>query len=191
MHITAKFLRVFVVVAALLSGSIAFADSATPRVRVHTNMGVMVFELDAQRAPFTVRNFLQYVRDKHYDGTIFHRVIPGFVAQAGGYNAKNEEKPTRPPVANESGNGLSNRRGTLGLARTGDPHSGSAQFYINLADNLALDPNPARWGYAVFGRVVEGMEVAQKISEAPTGVSGPFTDAPIKQVVIEKVEVLE
>jgi cyclophilin family peptidyl-prolyl cis-trans isomerase len=191
MHIQSALSRIFLICAALLSGSIAFADSATPRVRVQTNMGVMVFELDAQRAPLTVRNFIQYVKDKHYDGTIFHRVIPGFVAQAGGYNSKNEEKPTRPPVANESGNGLSNRRGTLGLARTGDPHSGSAQFYINLADNLALDPNPARWGYAVFGRVVEGMEVAQKISEAPTGVSGPFTDAPIKQVVIEKVEVLE
>jgi peptidyl-prolyl cis-trans isomerase A (cyclophilin A) len=169
----------------------AFADASKPHVRVQTNMGVMVFELDASRAPITVAGILAYVKQGHYDGTIFHRVVPGFVIQGGGYDVKNTEKPTLPPLNNESGNGLSNRRGTLGLARTGDPHSGSAQFYINIADNLALDPQPGRWGYAVFGQIIEGMDVAQKISETPTGVSGPFEDAPMKQVVIEKMEVVE
>jgi len=138
-----------------------------------------------------VKNFLQYVRDKHFDGTIFHRVIPSFVIQGGGYTDKYIEKPTRGPIPNESGNGLSNRRGTVGLARTGDPHSGTSQFYINLGENVALDPQPGRWGYAVFGRVVEGMDVAQKISEVSTGVSGQFQDAPIKQVIIEKAEIVE
>lgn len=169
----------------------AFADASKPHVRVQTNMGVMLFELDASRAPLTVAGILAYVKKGHYDGTIFHRVVPGFVIQGGGYDVKNIEKPTLPPLHNEAGNGLSNRRGTLGLARTGDPHSGSAQFYINIADNLALDPQPGRWGYAVFGHLIEGMDVAQKISETPTGVSGPFEDAPMKQVVIEKMEVVE
>lgn len=166
------------------------ADSPTPRVRIQTNMGAIVVELDAQRAPLTVRSFLAYARDGHYQGTIFHRVIPGFVVQGGGYTDKNVEKPTRPPIPNESGNGLSNRRGTVGLARTGDPHTGTSQFYINLADNIALDPQPSRWGYAVFGRVVEGLEVALKIADSPTGVSGQFEDIPSKPIVIEKVEIL-
>lgn len=168
----------------------ASADAATTRVRMQTNMGAVILELDGDRAPFTVANILAYVKAGHYNGTIFHRVIPGFVAQGGGYTTANVEKPTRAPVVNESGNGLSNRRGTLGLARTGDPHSGTAQFYINVADNVALDPQPGRWGYAVFGHVLEGMEVVQKISETPTGVSGPFEDAPIKQVIIEKMEIV-
>jgi peptidyl-prolyl cis-trans isomerase A (cyclophilin A) len=167
------------------------AETATPQVRLKTNMGMIVLELDAQRAPLTVKNFLQYARDKHFDGTIFHRVIPGFVIQGGGYTDKSIEKPARAPVPNESGNGLSNRRGTVGLARTGDPHSGTSQFYINLGENVALDPQPGRWGYTVFGRVIEGMEVAQKISETPTGVTGAFEDAPVKQVVIEKAEIVE
>jgi cyclophilin family peptidyl-prolyl cis-trans isomerase len=169
----------------------AGADSSTPQVRVQTNLGVMVLELDAFRAPLTVKNFLQYVKDKHFDSTIVHRVIPEFVIQGGGYTDKNIEKPTRAPIPNESGNGLSNRRGTVGLARTGDPHSGTSQFYINLADNVQLDPQPSRWGYTVFGRVIEGMEVAQAISEAPTGASGELQDAPLKQVIIQKVEVVE
>jgi cyclophilin family peptidyl-prolyl cis-trans isomerase len=171
--------------------SATLADTATPHVRMQTNVGVIVFELDSARAPLTTASFLAYVRAGHYNGTIFHRVVPGFVIQGGGYTPKNEEKPTVAPVVNESGNGLSNRRGTLALARTGNPHSGTSQFYINMADNMALDPQPGRWGYAVFGRVIEGMEIAQKISETPTGVSGAFEDAPIKQVVIEKMEIVE
>ncbi len=169
----------------------ALADPSTPQVRLQTNMGVIVLELDAARAPLTVKNFLQYVKDKHYDATIIHRVIPEFVIQGGGYTAKNAEKPTREPIPNESGNGLSNRRGTVGLARLGDPHTGTSQFYINLNNNIQLDPQPSRWGYTVFGRVIEGMDVAQKISEVPTGASGQLEDAPVKQVVIEKAEVVE
>jgi cyclophilin family peptidyl-prolyl cis-trans isomerase len=175
---------------ALIANAAAFADSAK-HVRVQTTMGVLVIELDSARAPLTVANFLAYVKAGHYNGTIFHRVVPGFVIQGGGYTDKNVEKPTAAPVVNESGNGLSNRRGTVALARTGDPHSGTSQFYINMADNLALDPQPARWGYAVFGRVIEGMDVVQKISESPTGVSGSLEDAPIKQVIIEKVEIVD
>jgi cyclophilin family peptidyl-prolyl cis-trans isomerase len=169
----------------------ASADAAKPHVRMQTSMGTIVFELDTARAPLTVASFLAYVKAGHYNGTIFHRVVPGFVIQGGGYTVKNEEKPTAAPVVNESGNGLSNRHGTLALARTGDPHSGTSQFYINVADNVALDPQPSRWGYAVFGRVIQGMDIAQKISETPTGVSGPFEDAPIKQVLIEKMEIVE
>ena len=180
----------FFVVACSLS-TVTYADSATPHVRMQTTMGVIVFELDSARAPLTAATFLAYVKAGHYNGTLFHRVVPGFVIQGGGYTEKNEEKPTAAPVVNESGNGLSNRRGTLALARTGDPHSGTSQFYINMADNVQLDPQPGRWGYAVFGRVIQGMDIAQKISETPTGVSGPFEDAPIKQVMIEKMEIVE
>jgi len=185
------FATVLAAITTFIAGTAALADSAAPRVRMQTNMGVIVLELDAARAPLTVANVLAYVKAGHYNGTIFHRVIPGFVIQAGGYNDKSIEKPTSAPVVNESGNGLSNRRGTLGLARTGNPHSGTSQFYINLADNIALDPQPGRWGYAVFGHVVEGMEIAQKISETPTGKSGPLEDAPLKPVVIEKMELVE
>ena len=138
-------------------------------MRVETNMGKFVIELDSARAPLTVANFLEYMRAGHYNGTIFHRVIANFVAQGGGYDEKNVEKPVRDGIPNESGNGLSNRRGTVGLARTGDPHSGNAQFYINLADNVVLDPQPSRWGYAVFGRVVEGMNVVDDIGAVATG----------------------
>lgn len=152
-------------------------------------MGSFVIELDAERAPLTVANFLEYVRARHYDGTIFHRVISNFVAQGGGFDEKYVEKPVRAGIANESGNGLSNRRGTVGIARTGEPHSANAQFYINLADNPSLDPQSSRWGYAVFGRVVEGMNVMDGIGAVATGAAGPFEkDAPLKQVVIVKVE---
>jgi len=178
----------FLAAAALAcSAQLALADSATPHVRLKTSAGVIMVELDAQRAPLTVKNFLQYVRDKHFDNTIFHRVIPGFVIQGGGFSDKNIEKPTRNAIPNESGNGLSNRRGTLALARTGDPHSGTSQFYINIGENVALDPQPSRWGYAVFGRVIEGMEVAQKISETATGGD----DKPVKPILIEKAEIVE
>lgn len=156
---------------------------------MYTNHGAFVIELDSNRAPLTVANFLSYVREGHYSGTIFHRVIPNFVAQGGGYDEKYVEKPTQPPVPNESGNGLSNRRGTVGLARTGEPHSGTSQFYINLTDNPALDPQTSRWGYAVFGKIVEGMMVVDEIGNVGTGPAGPFEgDAPIKPVIIEKVE---
>ncbi|HEU4616973.1 MAG TPA: peptidylprolyl isomerase, partial [Gammaproteobacteria bacterium] len=137
----------------------------------------------------TVENFLKYVDAGFYDGTVFHRVVSGFVAQGGGYTADYQPKATNGNVANESGNGLSNLRGTVGVARSSEPHSGTSQFYINLADNLELDPRPTRWGYAVFGKVVEGMDVVDDIGHRPTGSGGPFTrDVPVDPVLIQKVE---
>jgi cyclophilin family peptidyl-prolyl cis-trans isomerase len=169
-------------------------DSPTPPVslvRVHTTMGSFVIELDTSRAPLTTKNFLEYVRSGFYSGTIFHRVVSGFVAQGGGHDETMAEKPTNAPVPNESGNGLSNRRGTVGLARTGDPHSGTSQFYINLVDNPTLDPQPSRWGYTVFGRVIEGMTVVDSIGAVATGDRAPFdSDVPLKPIVIEKIEEL-
>ena len=158
-------------------------------VRLHTSHGVIGLELDGQRAPETVANFLEYVRSGFYSGTVFHRVIANFIAQTGGFDEKYAEKKARPPIPNESGNGLSNSRGSVGLARTGDPHSGTAQFYINMADNSMLDPQPSRWGYAVFGRIVEGMNVVDDIGQVATGEAPPFgRDAPVKPVVIIRIE---
>lgn len=185
MHRLLACLLVFMACAAPVSRA---QDSADVRVRIETSMGNFVVTLDRSRAPLTVANFLEYVRAGHYEGTIFHRVINGFVAQGGGYDEKLTEKPTRPNVFNESGNGLSNRRGTVGMARTGEPHSANAQFYVNLADNATLDPQASRWGYAVFGQVVEGMEVVDAIGAVATGEVGPLDrDAPLKAVVIQKV----
>lgn len=168
------------------------SNPSAPRVRVETTRGNFVIELDTQRAPLTVASFLEYVKAGHYTDTIFHRVIGNFVVQGGGYDLKYVEKPTRTGTANESGNGLSNRRGTVGLARTGEPHSGTAQFYVNLTDNAALDPQPSRWGYAVFGRVVDGMTVVDDIGAVATGHAGPFErDAPLQPVVIKRIEILK
>ena len=181
-----------------LTAGVAFAQeeqaevvSSDPRVNVVTNAGSFVIELDVDRAPLTVENFLAYAREGHYDGTIFHRVIQGFVAQAGGYTGDFQLKPTERMVVNEAGNGLSNLRGTVGLARTSDPHSGNSQFYINLVDNLDLNPRPTRWGYAVFGTVVEGMEVVDEIGHVPTGANAVFErNVPVQNIVIERVEVI-
>jgi cyclophilin family peptidyl-prolyl cis-trans isomerase len=168
------------------------STSGNPRVQVETSMGKFVIELDPARAPLTVANCLQYVREGYYSGVIFHRVISNFIAQAGQYDEKYGEKTARAPIPNESGNGLSNRRGTVGLARTADPHSGDAQFYLNLADNAALDPQPTRWGYAVFGKVVEGMNVVDDIGQVATGEAGPIKkDAPLKPVIIIRIEELK
>ena len=159
-----------------------------PVVKVETSHGDFTLTLDGQRAPLTVVNFMKYVQSGHYEGTIFHRVIPGFMAQAGGYDAEFEEKETLTPVFNESGNGRTNRRGTIAMARTSDPHSGTSQFYINLVNNDALNPNPRRWGYCVFGEVTEGMETLDAIAEIPTGPRGPFgQDVPQTTVTIEKM----
>ena len=189
--------RLLALSAALLLGfaSLASGQSAPaggPRVRVDTTLGSFVMELDTQRAPLTVASFLEYVKAGHYTDTVFHRVIGNFVVQGGGYDTKYVEKPTRNGTPNESGNGLSNRRGTVGLARTGEPHSGTAQFYVNLSDNAALDPQPSRWGYTVFGRVVEGMNVVDDIGAVATGNVGPFDrDAPLQPIVIKRVEVVQ
>jgi peptidyl-prolyl cis-trans isomerase A (cyclophilin A) len=176
---------------ALLTG-VTRADEPNPQVRVTTSLGEFVIEVRADRAPITSANFLRYVREGFYTNTLFHRVIANFVIQGGGHDATTLKlKPTRDSVFNESGDGLQNKRGTVGLARGEPPHSGNSQFYVNLVDNPDLDPVPTRWGYAVFGRVVQGMDVIDRIGETPTGASGPFkTDAPLKPVIIEKIEII-
>ncbi len=165
-----------------------------PRVRLQTNMGVIVVELNQDKAPKTVDNFLRYVREGHYDGTVFHRVIPDFMIQGGGFTADYKQKAVHDPIGNEADNGLSNDRGTLAMARTGDPNSATAQFFINVVDNDFLNhtsPTPRGWGYAVFGKVVEGMDVADKIAHTPTGSGGPFSkDVPRQAVIIEKATIV-
>lgn len=176
------------------SAMIGAADNevpAFPQIRVETNRGAFVLELDGRRAPLTVSNFLAYVEDGSYVGTIFHRVIRNFVVQGGGYTADFEERPARAAVPNESGNGLRNERGTIAMARLRPPHSATRQFYINMTDNDALDPRASRWGYAVFGRVVEGMDVLDAISGVATGPSGPLpSDVPQAPVYIESISVV-
>jgi peptidyl-prolyl cis-trans isomerase A (cyclophilin A) len=183
-----RFSRSFALLLVFITASAFGQSTDTSRVRVETSMGDFVIELINVRAPLTVANFLEYVRAGHYEGTIFHRVINNFVAQGGGYDEKLAEKPTRAKVPNESGNGLANRRGWVGMARTAEPHSADAQFYVNLADNATLDPQPSRWGYTVFGQVVEGMDVVDSIGAVATGQVGPLQgDAPLKPVVIRRI----
>ncbi len=164
-----------------------------PRAHIMTNMGEIVVELDAKKAPKTVDNFVKYAQDNFYDGTIFHRVIPRFMIQGGGYTKDFQEKQTRAPIKNEADNGLDNLRGTIAMARTRDPNSATAQFFINLVDNDFLDfqaPTVRGWGYAVFGKVVKGMDVVDKIAQLPTGAGGPFRkDVPHQTVVINKVTI--
>ncbi|HEY2144776.1 MAG TPA: peptidylprolyl isomerase [Steroidobacteraceae bacterium] len=165
------------------------AAAASPQVQVVTSMGNFTIELNAERAPLTVANFLNYVDQGHYTGTIVHRVVANFVIQMGGFDTDYKPRPAATKVANESGNGLSNVRGTVGLARTSDPHGGNAQFYVNIADNAALDPNQTRWGYAVFGKVVAGMDIVDRISNVATGSHGPLKEeAPVKPIVILRIE---
>jgi cyclophilin family peptidyl-prolyl cis-trans isomerase len=164
------------------------AGAPSPRVQVVTNMGNFVIELNAERAPLSVANFLKNVDAGYYSNTIFHRVIPNFVIQGGGFDSDLKAKSAE-RVVNESGNGLSNVRGAVGMARNADPHGSDAQFYVNIVDNAALDPSQTRWGYAVFGKVVQGMEAVDHISNVPTGAHGLFKeDAPLKNVVIERIE---
>jgi peptidyl-prolyl cis-trans isomerase A (cyclophilin A) len=168
------------------------APISASRVRVFTTAGSFVIELDRGRAPLTVEAFLGYVTKGFYNGTIFHRVVAGFVAQTGGYTADFTQKDVTETVVNESGNGLSNLRGTVGFARTNEPHSGTSQFYVNLADNIDLNPRPTRWGYAVFGKVVEGMEVVDDIGHRPTGKGGPFDrSVPVEPITIESIQILQ
>ena len=173
-------------------------DSAgAPRVRVHTTAGSFLIELNRERAPLTVEAFLGYVKQGFYNGTIFHRVVQGFICQTGGYTADFKLKPTTGNVVNESGNGLSNLRGTVGFARTNDPHSGTSQFFVNLSDNVDLNPRPTRWGYAVFGKVIDdkekddGMRVVDDIGHRPTGSGGPFDkNVPVEPITIQAIEIL-
>jgi cyclophilin family peptidyl-prolyl cis-trans isomerase len=165
------------------------AAAYAPQVQVFTSMGNFIIELNPERAPLTVANFLAYVEAGHYTNTLIHRAVANFVIQGGGFNADYTPKPAPNKVPNESGNGLSNARGTVGLARTSEPHAGNAQFYVNLNDNAALDPNASRWGYAVFGRVISGMEVVDRIGNVATGAHGILKEeTPLKPVIIQKIE---
>jgi cyclophilin family peptidyl-prolyl cis-trans isomerase len=162
---------------------------APVQVVVVTSMGSFTLELNPERAPLTVAHFLKYVDQGQYTGTIFHRVVANFVIQGGGFDQSYKLRPAPSRIVNESGNGLSNERGTLGMARSAEPHSGDCQFYINLYDNEALDPSKTRWGYAVFGKVIQGMDVVDKIGNVPTGAHGPIKeDTPLQPVIIEKIE---
>jgi cyclophilin family peptidyl-prolyl cis-trans isomerase len=165
--------------------------AAHPKVRMTTNLGAIEIELDARHAPKTVANFLNYVDKGFYDGTIFHRVIPGFMIQAGGFEAGMKQKKTDAPIMNEADNGLKNTAGTIAMARTSSPHSASAQFFINAADNAFLnhrDKTVQGWGYAVFGKVTKGMDVVKKIETTKTKNAGPFEAVPVTDVVIQRVE---
>ncbi len=184
----------FVALAAIVSVVAPWAVQAAgpERARVTTSLGVFVIEIQRDRAPLTAENFTKYVKEGFYTNTLFHRVVANFLIQGGGVGPDFKAKPTYKPIANEAGNGLKNLRGTVGLARASGPHSGDAQFYINVADNSDLDPLPTRWGYAVFGKVVEGMDVVDRISVSPTGAMGPFKqDSPLREVVIQKIELIE
>ena len=163
-------------------------------VEMVTSKGVIQLELDAEKAPITVANFIEYVKSGHFEGTIFHRVIPGFVIQGGGMQSGMREKPTNAPIQNEADNGLKNLTGTICMARTNDPHSATSQFFINLKDNSFLDhtaKDPQGWGYAVFGRVTEGMDVVEAIAAVRTANAGYHQDVPVDDIVIEKVNLLE
>lgn len=178
---------------ALVTACLIFATvtaNAQPTVEIKTNMGSMIVELNAEKAPKTVSNFLQYVKSGFYSGTIFHRIISNFMIQGGGYTSDYQEKPTNPPIQNEADNGLTNSVGTIAMARTNDPHSASSQFFINVNDNAFLnhtDKSERGWGYTVFGKVVKGMDVAQRISKLPTNGG----DEPIQSVRIESITLIE
>lgn len=163
---------------------------ANPTITLNTSKGPIAVELFADRAPKSVDNFLQYARDGHYDGTVFHRVIPGFMVQGGGFTPDLQQKPTRDPIQNEADNGLKNERGTLAMARTGDIHSATSQFFINVADNDFLNHGGRDFGYAVFGRVTAGMDVVDAIVSSPTGAKGPFAkDCPVEDITIDSVAI--
>jgi peptidyl-prolyl cis-trans isomerase A (cyclophilin A) len=169
----------------------ATAFAANPKLEMKTSQGTLIIELYQDKAPKTVENFLQYAKDGFFKGTIFHRVIPGFMIQGGGFNPDMKQKDTRAPVQNEAKNGLKNEMGTLAMARTQDPHSAGAQFFINLKNNVFLDyPGRDGWGYAVFGKVVEGLDVVQKIASLPTANAGPHQNVPTTPVLIESVVLL-
>jgi peptidyl-prolyl cis-trans isomerase B (cyclophilin B) len=172
----------------------ALAAQTAPQVQLETSFGAIVVQLDAAAAPKTVANFLGYVDSGFYDGTIFHRVIPGFMIQGGGFSADMTQKATKPPVRNEAGNKLKNLRGTIAMARTGDPHSATAQFFINMVDNTFLNyksSTPEEWGYCVFGKVVKGMAVVDSIAKTPTTQQGMYSDVPVGPVVIKKATLIK
>lgn len=189
-HILSR--RTALVLAATLTlGAGAWAQGAAPRVKLATSAGDIVVELAPEKAPKTVANFLQYVRDKHYDGTVFHRVIDGFMVQGGGFTADMRQKPTRAPVPLEASNGLKNAKYTIAMARTGDPNSATSQFFINVKDNAMLDaPNPDGYGYTVFGKVVAGTDVVDKIRAVQTGNKGGMQNVPLDTITIQSATVV-
>ncbi|MEO1896545.1 MAG: peptidylprolyl isomerase [Cycloclasticus sp.] len=164
-------------------------------IKFTTNQGEITLELDGEKAPNTVKNFVAYIEDGFYEGTIFHRIIPNFMAQGGGFTSEFQQKPVKNPIENEADNGLKNDRGTIAMARTGDPHSATGQFFINLKDNDFLNHSSKTqqgWGYAVFGKVTDGMDTIDKMAAIPTGSGGMFpTDVPQEEVIIEKAEVVK
>jgi cyclophilin family peptidyl-prolyl cis-trans isomerase len=185
------------VAAVLTLGSVSLAAQApapaakpNPQVTLDTSKGKIVVELFPDKAPLSVANFLQYVKSGFYDGVIFHRVIPSFMVQTGGFTPDMKQKPTKGQISNESKNGLSNERGTLAMARLSEPHTASSQFFINLKDNRSLDYSPRGWGYTVFGRVVEGMDVVDSIATVRTTTKGPHGDVPVEPVTIKKASVV-
>ena len=176
----------------VLSTSLPARAETSPRVELVTSLGTIEVQLDPQRAPKTVANFLQYVKSGFYGGTIFHRVIPGFMIQGGGFTPDMQQKPTQPPIPLESQNGLKNLRGTIAMARTANPNSATSQFFINLVDNPALDyPQPDGHGYAVFGQVIKGMDVVDRIAKVPTQDAGPYQNVPVTPVVIKQAILLK
>ncbi|HIG79647.1 MAG TPA: peptidyl-prolyl cis-trans isomerase [Cycloclasticus sp.] len=187
------------IIAALLFSTATYATDKTKMsmttIKFTTNQGDIVLELDGEKAPNTVKNFVAYVEDGFYEGTIFHRIIPNFMAQGGGFTSDFKQKKTQNPVDNEADNGLKNDRGTVAMARTNDPHSATGQFFINLSDNGFLNHSSKTsqgWGYAVFGKVTEGMDVIDTMAAIPTGSGGMFpTDVPQEEVIIEKAEVIK
>ena len=188
-HLIRQLLTVSFLLSATM-GSLAMAENENPKVTIETSKGAIVVELFADKAPDTVANFMEYVNDGFFDGTIFHRVIPGFMIQGGGFTTDMSQKPTRDPIRNEANNGLSNEVGTLAMARTPNPHSATAQFFINVKHNRFLDfqaETQQGWGYAVFGRVVEGMDVVSAIENVPTGNQGMHQDVPVEPVVMTRV----
>jgi len=172
----------------LLLSNLSIASQNYPQIEFTTTSGKFTVELDRNRAPTTVKNFLQYVESGFYVDTIFHRVIAGFVIQAGGYTVDLELKETLPEIINESGNGLTNQRMSLGMARSTDPHTASSQFYINIVDNFSLDPMPTRWGYAVFGDVIDGFQVINAIASNATQTMSDMQDVPVAPVIIVDVK---
>lgn len=188
-----KRLFLFALTAAVVGGMTARAAAANPIVEIDTSLGKIKVELFEDKAPVTVKNFLTYVDDKFYDGTIFHRVIPNFMIQGGGFESGMKEKKTKAPIKNESDNGLVNARGTLAMARTSEPNSATAQFFINLKDNDFLDKKNARdsVGYAVFGKVIDGMNVVDQIAKVETGNAGFHQNVPKKDVVIKSIRVIK
>jgi cyclophilin family peptidyl-prolyl cis-trans isomerase len=171
------------------------AEAANPQVELKTSLGTIILELYPDKAPLTVENFLHYVKDGHYDDTLFHRVIPGFMIQGGGFAPDFRQKATRAPIKNEAANGLKNLTGTISMARTSEPHSATAQFFINVADNAQLDfrfPTQEGYGYTVFGKVVKGMDVVLRIARVPSGPGpAPHANVPVKPVIIESAKILE